>query len=171
MNVGRALFILLASLMTASCSEKSEPLSTVKAQSEAEKKEPENEEEPREDKVAEDCVAFLQATKVVPQAPAADCPGCSAEGSQVLAFRQMQLDRISCSANSCEATVTLRAVFSRGPAGTISGGLTAWIPQEQRLEYLNGHPPQGEQIYRVKIIYKRTGEAWRAIEFDKADPK
>jgi hypothetical protein len=49
--------------------------------------------------------------------------------------------------------------------------LTAWISQEQRLQYLNGHPPQGDQLYRVKITYKRTAGAWRAIEFDKADPQ
>jgi hypothetical protein len=81
----------------------------------------------------------------------------------------MRMDRVSCSASSCEIAVTLRAAFNPAPAGTMTGGLTAWISQEQRLEYLNGHPPQGDQLYRVKIIYKRTGAAWRAIEFDKAD--
>ena len=166
MTARRAAVLFAASLLAVSCSEKPAPL---EPRTEVEKKE--NEEEPREDKVAEDCVAFLQATKVVSQAPAADCPGCSGDGSQVLAFRQIQVDRISCSANSCEVTVTLRAVFNPGPAGTITGGLTAWIPQEQRLEYLNGHSPEGEQVYRVKIIYKRTGEAWRAIEFDKPGPQ
>jgi hypothetical protein len=60
-------------------------------------------------------------------------------------------------------------VFNSGPAGTITGGLTAWIPQEQRLQYSNGHAPEGEQVYRVKITYKRTEDTWRAIEFDKAD--
>lgn len=83
----------------------------------------------------------------------------------------MRVDRISCSDNNCDVVVTLRAAFNPGPAGTISGGLTAWIPQEQRLAYLNGHAPEGEQSYRVKITYKRTGDAWRAIEFDKADPE
>ena len=175
MSARYAAILLAASLVTVSCSEKPAP---VKPQPEAEKKEPEKKEavkeetekQPREDEIAEDCLAFLRATRIFPKT-AADCPGCSAEGTEVLAFRQMRMDQISCSPDNCEVAVTLRAVFNPAPAGTISGGLTAWIPQEQRLEYLNGHPPEGEQVYRVKIIYKRTGEAWRAIEFDKADPQ
>jgi hypothetical protein len=83
----------------------------------------------------------------------------------------MRVDRISCSADTCEVAVTLRAVFNPAPAGTITGGLAGWISQEQRLQYLDGHPPEGEQVYRVKITYRRTGEGWRAIEFDKADPQ
>jgi hypothetical protein len=175
------LVSLLASLVIASCSDKPAP---VKPQPEAEskeadKKEPEkekvereeSEEQPHEDEIAEDCVTFLRATKISPKATPADCPGCSATGSEVLAFRQMRMDRISCAAGSCEVTVTLRAVFNPAPAGTMAGGLTAWVPQEQRLQYLNGHPPEGEQTYRVKITYRRTGEGWRAIEFDKADPQ
>jgi hypothetical protein len=160
------MLLFAASLIAASCSEKSAPL---KPESEVATKE--NGQQPREDEVAEDCVALLRATKIVPPVPGADCPGCSANGAEVLAFRQMRMDRISCSANSCEIAVTLRVAFNPAPAGTITGGLTAWISQEQRLEYLHGHPPEGEQVYRVKIIYKRTGEAWRAIEFDKADPQ
>ena len=166
MTARPAVLLFAASLIAASCSEKSAPL---KPESEVETKE--NDQQPREDEVAEDCVAFLRATKIVPPAPGTDCPGCSANGAEVLAFRQMRMDRISCSANSCEVAVTLRAAFNPAPAGTITGGLTAWISQEQRLVYLHGHPPEGEQVYRVKIIYKRTGEAWRAIEFDKADPQ
>jgi hypothetical protein len=81
----------------------------------------------------------------------------------------MRMDRISCSGDTCEVAVTLRAVFNPAPAGTITGGLAAWISQEQTLQYLDGHPPEGEQVYRVKIIYRRTGEAWRVIEFDRAD--
>ena len=160
MNAGSAALILLASLVIASCSEKP------KAESESK----ESESQPREDEIAEDCVAFVRATKVVPaQTPGADCPGCSNDGSEALTFRQMHTDRISCSAAACEVTVTLRASFNSGPGGTISGGLTAWVPPEHRQEYLNGRAPEGEQLYRVKIIYKRTGEEWRAIEFDKAD--
>lgn len=168
------LVTLLASLVIASCSEKPAP---VTPEPQAQKKESENkeaqkeetEEQPHEDEIAEDCVAFLRATKILPKTAPADCPGCSAEGTEVLAFRQMRMDRISCSPDTCEVAVTLRAVFNPAPAGTISGGLTGWISQEQRLQYLNGHPPEGEQVYRVKIIYRRTGEGWRAIEFDKAD--
>ena len=169
-----AVILLAVGFITGSCSEKAAP---VKSQPESRKEEAEKakvekaetEEQPREEEIAEDCVAFLRATKIFPKTAAADCPGCAAEGTEVLAFRQMRMDRISCSADTCEVAVTLRAVFNPAPAGTISGGLAAWISQEQRLEYLNGHPPEGEQVYRVKIIYRRTGEAWRAIEFDKAD--
>jgi hypothetical protein len=174
MNARRAVILLAATLVTGSCSEKPAP---VKPQLEAEKAEAgkgeaekeETEKQPREDEVAEDCVAFLRATKIFPKTATADCPGCSAAGIEVLAFRQMRIDRISCSPDACEVAVILRAVFNPAPAGTITGGLTAWISQEQRVQYLNGHPPEGEQVYRVKIIYRRTGKAWRAIEFDRAD--
>jgi hypothetical protein len=116
-------------------------------------------------------VAFLRATKVAPEARGTDCPGCAAEGAEVFAFREMKMERISCSDDSCQVSVSVRAVFNQGPAGTITGGLTAWIPPEQRLEFSKGHAPEGDQVYRVKITYKRTGDAWRAIEFDKADPQ
>jgi hypothetical protein len=83
----------------------------------------------------------------------------------------MRVDRISCTAASCEVTVTLRAVFNPGPGGTISGGVTAWISSEQRQQVRSGHTPEGEQVYPVKIIYKRRGQEWRAIEFDRAELK
>src|SRR2546423_8668999 len=151
MSARCAAILLAITLVIGSCSEKPAP---VKPQPEAEKKKAEKEEiegQPREDEIAEDCLAFLRATRIFPKT-AADCPGCSAEGTEVLAFRQMRMDQISCSPDNCEVVVTLRAVFNPAPVGTISGGLTAWIPQEQRLEYLNGHPPEGAQGYRVKII-------------------
>lgn len=147
----------------ASCSEKRTP-----PKSQFNKEIREHESQPREDEIAEDCVAFARATKAVPT-QSTDCPGCSGPGSELLAFRQMHLDRISCSATTCEASVTLRAVFNPGATGTISGGLTAWIPPAQKQEYLNGHAPDGEQVYRVKITYRRNGETWRAIEFDRTD--
>jgi hypothetical protein len=173
------LVTCLASFLIASCSEKPAPANPQPdaEKSEAEKKDAakekaekeETEERPHEDEIAEDCVAFVRATKILPKTAAADCPGCSAEGTEILAFRQMRIDRISCSADTCEIAVTLRAVFNPAPAGTITGGLAGWISQEQRLHYLEGHPPEGEQVYRVKITYRRTGEGWRAIEFDRAD--
>lgn len=171
MSVRSAFLILAVGLLAASCSEKPAPVKAVQETERTETERTETEQQPREDEIAEACVAFVRATKVVPQAPASDCPGCSAQGSELLAFRQMRMERVSCTADSCEITVTLRAFFNRTPAGTITGGLTAWISPEQRLQYLNGHPPEGEQAYRVKIIYKRTSEGWRAIEFDKADPQ
>ena len=165
MSTRSIALIVAASLITASCSEKP---ATAQAESETEKKE--TEEQPREDEIAEDCVSFVRATKVVPPVPATDCPGCSTQGSDALAFREMKVERISCSTN-CDVTVTLRVAFNQVPVGTVTGGLTAWISQEQRLQYLNGKAPEGDQVYRVKITYKRTARGWRAIEFDKADPK
>jgi hypothetical protein len=166
MNVRWSALIFGAALVMASCSRKAEP---AKAQTRVEEKE--DEREPHEDEVAQDCLAFVGATKVVAEAPRADCPGCSAEGSNLLAFRQMRMERISCSAEACQATVTLRVAFNSGRAGTISGGLTAWISPEQKAQYLSGQAPAGEQVYRVKITYKHTAKGWRAIEFDKADPQ
>jgi hypothetical protein len=64
--------------------------------------------------------------------------------------------------------VTLRAVFNPGSGEKFTGGLTAWIPPEQRSAYLSGHTPSGEQAYRVQMAYKRRGAAWRAVEFDRA---
>ncbi len=176
MRAGCAALLLAASLLTGSCSEKPAP---VKPQAEPEKRQAtkekaekeETDEQPHEDEIAEDCVAFVRATKILPKTVAADCPGCSAEATEILAFRQIRIDRTSCAADTCEVAVTLRAVFNPAPAGTITGGLAAWISPEQRLQYLDSHPPQGEQAYRVKIIYRRTGEGWRPIEFDKADPQ
>ncbi len=191
MNIRRVALVFIASVITASCSEKSDVDRSKDSQPETERTEraapakegqtnqsdqatvkAENEPQPAEDEIAEDCVAFLRATKVGPAQPASgDCVGCSAEGTEVLAFQQMQMNRISCSATACEVAVTIRASFNPGSGETIGGGLTAWIPAEQRSEYLRGHTPPGEQAYRVKIIYKRTGNAWRAIEFDKANPE
>jgi hypothetical protein len=169
MNPRWVVFIFVAGFAVASCSEKSTP---PKSTSESESKEKESESgekesQPDEDQIAQDCVAFVQATKVSP-AKSTDCPGCSGEQLSALAFRQLHLDRVSCAAASCEVTVTLRAVFNT-VTGTINGGLTAWISPEQRQDFLNGHPPTDEQVYQVNITYKRNGEAWRAIEFDRAN--
>lgn len=154
-----AVLLCLAGLAVASCSDKSRSGSESK----------ETEAQPREDEIAEDCVAFVRATKVLPAQ--AECAGCSGDAPEALAFQQMKVVRISCSADSCEITVSLRASFTPGPAGTISGGLTAWISSEQKQQYLSGHPPEGEQVYPVKISYKRRGEEWRATEFDRAELK
>jgi hypothetical protein len=166
MSARFAFLIVAMGLLTASCSEKR--ATPVEAERKTERSESE---QPREDEIAEDCLAFVRATKVASSKPGADCPGCAAESTEVLAFREMKVERISCSADSCQVSVEIRAEFNRSPGGTIAGGLTAWIPPEQRLEYSRGHAPEGDQNYRVKIIYKRTGDAWRAIEFDRADPQ
>jgi hypothetical protein len=179
MKIRRAALIVVAGIITASCSEKpapdrekhsSTPQPTREPGSEAAKAEEEL--QPREDAVEGDCVAFVRSTKVVPaQAPTADCPGCPAAGAEVLTFRQMQRDRISCSGDTCTVLVTIRVSFNPGAGERIAGGLTAWISPEQRSEYLSGRTPSGEQAYRVQITYKRRGEAWRAVEFDRADPE
>lgn len=144
------------------------------ARSTAPEAERENERQPQEDEIGEDCVAFLRATKVIPaQRANADCPDCPdvAEAKEVLTFQQFQTDRISCSATTCEVAVTIRAIFNPGPGGEITGGLTAWISPEQRTAYLRGDTPPGPQVFRVKVTYKRNGKGWRAIEFDTADPQ
>ena len=87
----------------------------------------------------------------------------------MLAFRQMRMERISCSGDTCTVLVTLVVAFNPGAGERIAGGLTAWISPKQRSEYLSGRTPLGEQAYRVKITYKRRGAKWRAAEFDRAD--
>ena len=154
-----AALVFAAGLVATSCSEKPRAESVSK----------ENESQPREDEIAEDCVAFVRSTKVVPATP--ECAGCTGDSREALAFRQIKVDRISCVAAACEITVTLRAAFNPGPGGTISGGLAGWISPEQRQGFLSGHAPEGEQLYPVKITYHRQGEEWRPVEFDRADSK
>jgi hypothetical protein len=174
MKIRRAALIVVAGIITASCSEKSardrEKHSEAKREPESAVAKDEDERQPGEDEIAEDCVAFVRSTKVVSaQTPTADCPGCSARGAEVLAFRQMRTDRVSCSGDTCTVLVTIVVAFNPGAGERIAGGLTAWIAPEQRSEYLSGRTPLGEQAYRVKISYKRRGAAWRAAEFDRAD--
>lgn len=181
MNIHRGLLIIVAATIIASCSEKSAPerekdVNTSEASREmvrepgAEKAEREGELRPDEDQIGQDCVAFVRATKVVPAraAVSTDCPGCPGAGTEVFTFRQMKTDAISCSADTCTLRVTIRAVFNPGSGERIAGGLTGWIPAEQRNAYLSGQTPSGEQAYRVQITYKRRPDGWRAVEFDRA---
>jgi hypothetical protein len=176
MKIRRAVLIVVAGIITASCSEKSAPDREKHSSTSEATRAPgsevvkgEDELQPREDEIGEDCVAFVRSTKVVPaQAVTADCPGCPAAGAEALAFRQMKTDRISCSGDTCTVLVTISASFNPGTGERIAGGLTAWISPEQRSEYLSGRTPSGEQVYRVQITYKRRGNAWRAVEFDRA---
>ncbi|MFL6520534.1 MAG: hypothetical protein ACJ8NS_09980 [Chthoniobacterales bacterium] len=161
MNARCIALLFGACLMTAACSEKPE--------AERESKSEENEAKPHEDEIAEDCVAFVRSTKVVPPTP--ECAGCTGDTREALAFQQIKVDRISYAGPACEVTVTLKASFVPGPGGTISGGLAAWISPEQRQAFLSGHAPEGEQLYPVKITYRREGEEWRPVEFDRADAK
>src|SRR5437868_5378999 len=131
--------------------------------------EDEDESQPGKDDIEEDCAAFVSSTKVVPaRAAATDCPGCSVEGTAVLSFRGLKMDAVSCSGETCTVVVTIRAVFNPGSGEKFAGGLTAWIPPEQRTAYLSGHTPSGDQTYRVRMTYKRRDGAWRPIEFDRA---
>jgi hypothetical protein len=168
-NIHCAALIFAAGILTASCSEKSAPDRERDTNTSAvEKANGEDELRPDEDQIAEDCAAVVTYTKVVPaRAARPDCPGCPVAGTAVLAFRGVNRDSISCSGETCTVRVTIRAMFNPGSGETLTGGLTAWIPPEQRSAYLNGHTPSGEQIYHVQITYKRRGEIWRAVEFDR----
>jgi hypothetical protein len=171
MDIRRVVLILAAGIITASCSEKSatEKHSEVKRESDPVVAKEDDESQPHEEEIEEHCVAFVRSTKVVSaQTPKADCPGCPPAGAEVLAFRQMKTDRISCSGDTCSVLVTIRVSFNPGAGERMAGGLTAWISPEQRNAYLSGQTPSGEQAYRVQITYKRRGEAWRAIEFERA---
>ena len=175
-KVRRAALIFIAGIITASCSEKSAPdwekhakTSETPRESEVETAEGGDEVQPGEDEIGEDCAAFVRSTKVAPaRAAATDCPGCPAGGTDVLSFRHMKTDAVSCSGDTCTVVVTIRAVFNPGSGETVIGGLTAWIPPEQRNAYLSGQTPAGEQAYRVQITYKRRAQGWQAVEFDRA---
>ena len=86
----------------------------------------------------------------------------------MLTVHQIKTDAVSCAGNTCNAVVTIRASFNPGSGERIAGGLTAWIPPEQRSAYLSGQIPSNEQVYRVQITYKHRGDAWQAVEFDRA---
>lgn len=180
MNIRRVVLIFVAGIITASCSDKASPdrgkdantsetPREIARESEVETAEGRDELQPDEEQIGEDCAAFVRSTKVIPgRGASTDCPGCPAVGTAVLAFRGMKTDVVSCSGDTCTVVVTIHAVFNPGSGETISGGLTAWIPPEQRTAYSSGHTPSDEQAYRVQIIYKRRGVTWQAIEFDRA---
>ena len=179
-DIRRAALILIAGFITASCSEKSAPNQEedantsetpreIAGESEVETAKDREEPQPDKDQIEEDCAAFVRSAKVVPaRAAAADCPGCPAAGTSVLSFRGMTPDTVSCSGDTCIVVATIRAAYNPGAGERITGGLTAWLPPEQRSAYLRGSTPSGEQVYRVQMTYKRRGAAWRVVEFDRA---
>ena len=196
LNVRRVILILVAGVITASCSEKSGPDRKQNPQAEEAKPKLEvaaenekrtnqseterspgsvtesegNELQPPEDEIAEDCVAFLRSTKTVPAHVAnADCPQCavSTEAKEVLKFDDIRVDRVARSESTCEVNVTIHATFNPSPCESIAGGLTAWISPEQKAKYLQGEIPSGQQTYQVKVIYTRDRNRWRAVEFDR----
>ena len=87
----------------------------------------------------------------------------------MLRFGYVHVGRVSPSGLMCEFDVTIHATFNPGTGGAIAGGLTAWISPEQRAQYLRGQTPHGEQVYHVKITYRRTAKGWRAVEFDRGN--
>lgn len=127
---------------------------------------------PSDSDIGRDCAALVRATKVVPAKGARpDCPACPATSREALTFHEMKTDAASCSGDTCNVMVTIRASFNPGPGGTLAGGLTAWIPVEQRSAYLSGRAPLDEQVYGVQITYKDRGGAWRAVKFDRGPAK
>ncbi len=130
----------------------------------------ENELEPPEDEIAEDCVAFLRSIKTVPAHSAdVDCPQCAenTESTEVLKFDDVRVDQVGRSGSTCEVSVTIHATFNPSVRESIAGGLTAWISPELKAQYLLGEAPSGQQVYKVKVIYRRTPKGWRAVEFDR----
>jgi len=181
MNIRRVILIVVASIITASCSEKPELKNEAKPGTDAappkeerateSESQAERELSPAEDEIAEDCVAFLRSTKTVPAHGAnLDCPQCPAttDATEVLKFDGIQVDRVVRSESACEVEVTIRATFNPSTREPIAGGLTAWISSEQRAKYLQGEVPPGQQVYKVKVGYRRSGGTrWRAVEFDR----
>jgi hypothetical protein len=127
-----------------------------------------SESQPSTDDIIEDCHGFVWLTKVASgDANNANCPQCPSkkEAAQALVFRGAEVKRVSCTGERCEVIVVIHANFNPSKGGTISGGLTGWIPLQQREQYSHGETPSGEQIYEVMITYRREGSAWRTIEF------
>ena len=172
----RLALLTLIGLGLASCSEKSAQDGNTEATATPQAVAPApvgktggSEAQPRERKIAEDCVTLLRSTRVVSTETAnPDCPGCPTGGTEVLTLQQMTTDNVSCSGDTCTVVVTMRAVFNPGAGEKMAGGLTAWIPPEQRHAWLRGDTPAGEQTYRVQITYRFRDETWTAVEFDRA---
>ncbi len=168
------VILVFLSLLIAACSDrdaKSTPSSLAEIKSDAtlEKEAEESELTPGSDEIGEDCVAFLRATRVArPKGENKDCPECPSgtPDFEVLKFNGFKIEKISPSEAGCDVTVEIRAEFNPSPGGTIAGGLTAWIAPAQREQYAQGKTPAGEQLYKVKVIYRRSAGYWQAIEFD-----
>jgi len=170
--------LICAAVLAVSCSRKSETRDSSESRqssnatassSKSEQGRDDNDARPAEDEIAEDCVAFVHTTKIIPPNDAGvDCPGCTAgaAGADALSFQQFELNRITCSPTTCNAEVVVRAAFNPG-VGIIAGGLAAWLTPEHRAAYLQGKAPTGPQTFAVKVTYQRVNGGWRAIEFDR----
>lgn len=181
MNMRHTVLIFVAGTFLASCSDKPAPnrgndVMPAEAPREQKPAAPaeslprgDGPQPPGEGKIGRDVVAFVRATRIVPPAGAStDCPGCPVGGTEVLTMSHFKTEAVSCSGETCTVAVTIRAEFNPGTGDRIGGGLTGWIPPEQRSAYLSGQTPPGEQEFRVEITYRRRGDAWHAVEFDRA---
>src|SRR5436305_5627619 len=124
--------------------------------------------QPSSDDIVEDCYAFAWLTKAtLARKMSAECPQCPSteEAIHVLKFEGAKVERVSCKGETCAVAVSIRASFNPSKGGTISGGLTGWIPPEQREQYSRGQTPPGEKAYQVKITYRRKEGEWRPVEF------
>ncbi|MFL6531398.1 MAG: hypothetical protein ACJ8HQ_05790 [Chthoniobacterales bacterium] len=140
-----------------------------------EEREEEAEKAPDSGDIGEDCIAFLRATKIAPPPPAnnGNCPQCpeTSAAEEVFQFNDMKIDRIAPSAaDNAEVDVRIFATFRPGHGGVIGGGLTGWIPPEQRSQYEHGDIPAGQQVYRVRITYRRNAAGWQPLEFSPIAP-
>lgn len=177
-----AVAVAALGLLAASCSDSSDadrpakptqpPVAQEQSNEEAESEATESELAPDPDHIGEDCVAFLRATKAVPTDGAKkDCPECPSESApfEVLKFNTFRIEKVSPSGSSCEVLAEIRAEFNPSPGGTITGGLVGWISPAQRELYTQGQTPAGQQVYKVRIAYNKSGGFWRAVEFDRAN--
>ena len=128
----------------------------------------EDESQPDSDQIGEDCVGFVRATRTVSgDGKNSECPECPAQGNEVLKFEAAKVERVSPSGPGCEVDVAIRATFNPSTSREITGGLVGWIPAEQRTQYLRGLIPSGQQVYHVTITYRREGDEWQAVEFER----
>jgi hypothetical protein len=186
MKIFTVTALILAGLLTTSCSKRSTPDNDQKLEDSTKRSEPETSEqnrmEPSEEAdadekpdsgdIGEDCVAFLSATKVVAPIKGANatdgqCPTCPVigEGAEVLKFDDVKIDKVALMGATCQVTVRILATFNPSHGGTIAGGLVGWIPAEQRNEYAQGKTPSGQQTYEVNITYRRDANGWQPIDF------
>ena len=191
LDILRVAAISLAALVTSSCSKQSDSGSeeafervtpsqkiadherTNDPESEqpaglASAEEEESESRPSTDEIVQDCYGFVWLTKATPAGKMSTaCPQCPSteEAIHVLKFEGAKVEGVSCTEETCAVAVSIRASFNPSKGGTISGGLTGWIPPEQREQYSRGQTPSGEKAYHVKIIYRRKEGGWRPVEF------
>ena len=138
----RRAAIFVAGIITASCSEKpaldrekdaNTPEPPRELVRESKRKLAKTKLRPDEDQIAEDCVAFVRSTKVVPaRAATANCPGCPAGRDRRVSlplhengFGRLLWRYVHRGGDDS------RGVQS-GSGETIAGGLTAWIPPEKQ---------------------------------------